>query len=290
MRTLACLLVAALTPALTVPAAAQNVMDEARRYYDSAAYEEALTSLAKADKTSKSQIIEVEQYRALCLIALGRMNDAEGAIAALATADPLYVPPASPKVLTFVSEVRRNVLPGVARRLLESGRTAYTQKSYDRAREDFQLLLQVLGDPAMNDKPETEDLRVLAEGFVQLLTATPPAAAPANRPTPAPAGPASPTPAPPTPAAIVPAVVIREVLPPWIPDKINANQEFAGAIRITIGVDGRVKSARIEKRSHPAYDTRLLQFARSWLYTPATLNGEPVEFERLIAIRLRPTQ
>ena len=288
MRIFAWLLAVFVAPQLAVPAAAQNVLDQARRHYDAAAYEEALSTLATADRGTRSQIVEVEQYRALCLIALGRMADAERAVTAVIEADPLYVPPASPRVQSFISEVRRNALPAVARRLLESGRAAYTKKDLDLAREHFDLLLRVLADPAMQGRSEAADLRVLADGFVTLVTAS---SAPAGKVVSeeAPDAPPAPLPAPAAPV-LVPAVVVREVLPPWVPDQISANQEYSGAIKVTIGADGRVKAANIQDPSHPAYDARLVQAASTWRYKPATRNGQPVDSERTIAVRLRPAQ
>lgn len=172
MKTCACLLVVMLAPPLVLSAAAQNVLEEARRHYYDAAYEEALSTLATADRASRTQLIEVEQYRALCFIALGRTSDAESAITAIVEADPLYVPSASPKVQLFISEVRRNVLPGVARRLLESGRAAFTKKDFAQARGDFELLQRVVADPAMKGQNEIANLRALTDGFVTLLTAS----------------------------------------------------------------------------------------------------------------------
>ena len=290
MRTLAYLLAITLAPPFVAPSAGDDVLNEARRHYDAAAYDEALAVLARADRSSRPQIVEVEQYRAFCYIALGRMNDAENAVAALVEADPLYLPTASPRVLSVVQDIRRQVLPAVARRQLEAGRTAYMKKDLEKARGHFQMLLRMLADPAMQGRAETADLRTLADGFVTLLAAAPPPAPVVEPPrlialeSNAPALPI----APPPPPVVVPAVAIREVLPSWTPDASTARFAYAGSMRVIIGVDGRVKSATIQDSSHPSYDVRLLHAARSWLYKPATRGGEPVEFEKVLEIRLRP--
>jgi hypothetical protein len=109
------------------------------------------------------------------------MIDAERAVASLVGADPTYIPSptvASPKVLQLVSDMRRKELPGVARKLFEDGRTAFKDKAFTRAQRDFELLLDLLEDPALKGRPESDDLRVLAEGFVALAdaSAAPPAA------------------------------------------------------------------------------------------------------------------
>ena len=59
---------------------------------------------------------------------------------------------------------------------------------------------------------------------------------------------------------------------------------LTGAIRIVIGVDGKVKDAKIEQSVEPRYDIRLMAAARSWLYKPATINGKPIESEKVVSI------
>ena len=282
MKTLSTLLMLS-TLQVAGSGAAQDTLEEAKAHYAAAAYEEALSTLTRVDAGPSLNKVELEQYRAFCFIALGKMAEAERAVASLVAADPRYVPSAtvaSPKVLQLVSDMRKKELPGVARKLFDDGKAAYKDKDLPRAQRNFQLLLQLLEDPALKGRPENEDLRVIAEGFVALLV------------TPAPA----PAPAPATETVIrtsgVPAseppVAIRQTLPEWMPnDKIAASRDYVGSIKVTIGIDGRVKSASIEKPTHPTYDARLLQVARQWLFKPATRDGVAVESEKVIAIQLR---
>jgi outer membrane biosynthesis protein TonB len=191
-------------------------------------------------------------------------------------------------VLAMVAEIRRKELPGVARRVLDSGRAAYEAKSLSVAERQFDLLLKLLDDPAMDGRPERDDLRAVAKGFHTLLVA-----APVSRPAPPaePERPATPAAAPSSVAAstFVPAAVIQETLPVWTPPNSSiARNEYNGAVKVRIGVDGRVKAATIDQVSHPAYDAVLLNSARSWQYKPAMQNGTPIESERVIAVRLRP--
>ena len=75
----------------------------------------------------------------------------------------------------------------------------------------------------------------------------------------------------------------------WLPpDSAAGAREYLGAIKVRIGVDGRVKSATIERATYPSYDARILQAARGWVYKPATRNGQVVESEKVIAFQLRP--
>ncbi len=76
----------------------------ARELYASARYDEALAmlnGLRPVDAAQPSERKTIEQYRSLCLLALGRGEEAETAIAAVVTADPFYQPSeaeASPRV------------------------------------------------------------------------------------------------------------------------------------------------------------------------------------------------
>ena len=97
--------------------AAKDPVGAARELYTSARYDEALAvldDLRPSDAATVSDRRSIEQYRSLCLLALGRGTEAEGAIAAVVTADPSYQPSetdASPRVRAAFSEVRRRLQP-----------------------------------------------------------------------------------------------------------------------------------------------------------------------------------
>jgi TonB family protein len=277
-------------------ASAQNVLDRAKVQYEAASYEEALSTLTEAADPSPSDKVQVEQYRALCLIALGRLAEAERAFSVLLATDPKYVPSAtvaSPKVLTMVADIRKKELPAIIRGLMDQGRTSYQRKELARARETFELVLQLIEDPSMTGRPEVEDVKVVARGFVDLTAASAASSAPAASVS-APA--AAPEPEPPAAAKVtepasgfIPAVAIQQTMPVWEPPaRAFAATEYNGSIKVRIGADGKVKGVTIERPSHPAYDTRLLQVAQTWLYKPATRNGQPIESEKVIAVRLQP--
>lgn len=291
MRTLLIVFVFLSSPWLAAAAAAQTDLTEARTQYEEAAYEDALTTLTKASASTPADRVQLEQYRALCLIALGRLAEAERAVASLVEADPTYVPPstvASPRVLAMIADIRRKELPGVSRRMLDAGRASFEAKNTAQAQRQFDLLLKLLDDPGMEGRPEREDLRAVAKGYSTLLVAAPAPpvrpAAPVSTDKPA----ASPAPAPGS-SAFTPAVVIQETLPVWTPPNPTiARTEYSGAVKVRIGTDGRVKEVTIDQPSHPAYDANLMRVARTWLYKPASQNGTPIESERVIAVRLRP--
>jgi TonB family protein len=54
-----------------------------------------------------------------------------------------------------------------------------------------------------------------------------------------------------------------------------------------IDEQGRVVSMAMRGSIHPAYDRQLLLAARDWKYEPATLNGHPVKFRKLIQIAVQ---
>ena len=84
--TLATLLVA-LAAGATARAAAQtadNPLSDAKRAYEAAAYEDALRLLEPLDSP------DARQYVALCLMALGRTDEAARAVEAMVTAEPLF--------------------------------------------------------------------------------------------------------------------------------------------------------------------------------------------------------
>ena len=294
MRSLAAAILLVGASAL-VSASAAGDLDLARSRYEEAAYEDALKLLDGVEPASAGERVQVEQYRALCHLALGHAEEAERAVIALVDADPTYMPPttiASPKVLAMVAETRRRHIPDVARKLLDSGRAAFGEKKMTLAAAQFTLLLKLLDDPAMADRPERTDFRTLAQGFATLASApskdaasssgsgAPPAANPA---------PGAAAVRPSAPRSFTPAVPLQETLPNWTPPNQTVGRtEYTGSLRLTIGADGRVKNATMVKPSHPAYDAVVLGAAKGWRYKPATQDGETTESERIIAIRLRP--
>jgi len=87
-------------------------LDAAKALYAKASYEEALARLSQVDDVD--QINEVEQYRALCLLALGRPNDAQRSLEQIVTRAPLYTmseADVSPRLIAMFQETRKRLLP-----------------------------------------------------------------------------------------------------------------------------------------------------------------------------------
>jgi TonB family protein len=174
------------------PVAAQDSLAGAQALYANAQYEEALASLdrLRAVGLTPRDVPPVEQYRALCLLALGRAADAEAAIAAVITAMPSYAPPdrdVSPRVRSAFHDVRRRVVPVVLQQRYGEAKAAFERQDFTTARDGFSQVVAVLADPGLSDlanQPPLADLTLLAKGFHDLSVTslapanTPPASAP----------------------------------------------------------------------------------------------------------------
>jgi len=276
---------AALVVVCAARATADSPLTDAKNLYASASYEAALQALERVDDASSSEVLE---YRALCLLALGRTDDAERVTETLVTEAPMLVPSFEefpPRFVTLVTDTRRKLLPQLARDLFAKGRTQFKADNKTEAARHFEQVLVLANDPVLRDGSDGADLRTLATGFLDLLRAQTPAEPKA------PVVAAAPVPAQPKPAVrsapVIQAVAVRQTLPPWNVRTQTNGGELKGAVRITVGIDGKVKSGVIVTPTHPEYDAQVLAATRDWLYEPATLNGQPVESERVIAIRVQ---
>jgi periplasmic protein TonB len=62
-----------------------------------------------------------------------------------------------------------------------------------------------------------------------------------------------------------------------------------GKLEIVINESGLVESAAMTGSISAAYDTLALNAVRTWRYKPATMNGVPVKFRKVVQIAIRPT-
>jgi tetratricopeptide (TPR) repeat protein len=283
---------------LVTPAAAQtdtNPLAAARELYASARYDEALAVLNGLRPGEPTTVVDrksIEQYRSLCLLALGRGSEAEAAIAAVITADPMYQPTeaeASPRVRTAFSEVRQRLLPEIAATRYGTAKAAFDRKDYASAEKQFRQLITLLDDPDVNGK--FGDMRTLAVGFLELSVA---AAVPPPPPAPKPAASVAQSAPPPVSparvylpedAGVVPPVAIRQELP-RVPNAISQQTRSRGLLEIVVDELGRVAGITMRLSIHPVYDTLVMTAARDWRYRPATLGGKPVKYRKLIQISL----
>ena len=275
----------------SAPVCGQDTLAAARDLYGSAAYDEALTLLDGIRAGGDARAIE--QYRALCLLALGRQAEAERAIELLFAADPAYRvdAAASPRVQAAFRDVRRRVLPTIVQQRYMSAKAAYDRKEYPSALAQFDATLALIENPeiAQGQEAALADLRTLMAGFRDLAHAALP---PPPPPKPAPV--AAPPPPPrkafysPDDSDVIPPAILNQKMPQWTGP---AAQMLKGTVRrgvveIMIGESGAVESAVIRQGTGTVYDDALLNEARRWRYTPATKDGVPVKYRKIIQFSL----
>ncbi len=147
--------------------------------YVAADYEGALRLLASADPDE--DVVKVEEYRALCLLALGRTADAERSVEQILARRPLYEVDSnsvSPRMVSLVSAVRQRLLPVLARNLYGLARRNIEHREYAAAVSQLTEMLAIV--EAAGPEAGLEDLRSLGTGFLelsrkQLAVVTPPA-------------------------------------------------------------------------------------------------------------------
>jgi tetratricopeptide (TPR) repeat protein len=278
----------------------------ARALYAAGNYEEALSRLPATP--GDATVGEVDEYRALCLLALGRSAEAQHSLEDLVARQPLFKmsdTDISPRLVTMYRDTRRRLLPSTARDLYAKAKADYEQEQYAASSSEFKDLLALLGDADLADAASTvADLKMLADGFSKLADANAAEAAKAAAAkaaaSPPPTTPDSPPPIPataPDPGEkiytdsdtnVVPPVAISAPYPTWRPPSSRFNQDYKGLLRIVIDASGHVESAVMVVSVHVAYDPLLVAAAKDWTFKPATLNGDSVKYQRLIAVSLSP--
>jgi hypothetical protein len=284
---------------LATQAGAQDAdLSAARDLYASAAYDDALTMLnrLRSAEHPASQSRAIEQYRAFCLLALGRAADAEQAIEAVVAADATFQPgdtDASPRIRSAFTSVRRRMLPSIIQQKYAQAKAAFDRKEFAAAAAGFTQVLTALADQdvAVEAKqPPLSDLRTLAGGFQELAAK---ASAP---PPPPPAAVVSAPPPPPAPVApkiytggetgVVAPVVVNQSLPSF-PGQVIIPR--SGKLEIVIDEWGNVESAVMRDSVSQVYDAMVLSATRAWRYRPATANGTPVKFRKTVQITIKLT-
>jgi TonB family protein len=276
-------------------AAAAPDLSSARALYASAAYEEALSVLNAIETPENTELID--QYRALCLLALGRVDQAKASLERIVLRKPLYAMPeaeVSPRLVTLFHEVRRQALPEAATGVYEAARTSFDRGQFETAAAQFRELLAIAGDPDVDRQQSSlAELSRLAEGFLKLSEAAlaPPPAPPAAAPAPAPGPPPVPELYTVGAEGVTAPVAIERTLPPWSPPSpALARSIFRGVLEVVINEQGIVERASLTEPISPLYDRRLLEAAKGWRFRPATKDGTPVSFQLPISIVLQPSQ
>lgn len=286
------LLLAAASPAWAAPG--EDSVDAAKDLYGSASYDDALAMLNRLHDGGAVDHRSVGLYRALCFMALGKGPEADRAMEELILEDPLYRPAdadLSPRVRATFAGVRRRLLPAVIQQRYGQAKAAYEKQDYEAAARGFSAVLDGLADPdaaAVAAQPPLADLKMLATGFRDLSVKA--AAPPPPPPPPAKPAEAAVVKLPPRvyvqeDANVVPPVVIRQDIPSFPPIRPAAT---VGVVEIVIDETGRVASASMRTPLFPNYDRLVLTAAKAWQYRPATVDGVPVKFRKVIQLVLKP--
>jgi TonB family protein len=291
-------------------AGAQDTLASAKQLYASAAYDEALAMLDRLKSGGTRDLAAtslIEQYRAFCLLAVGRQPDAERAMESLVAGDPSFRPDdaVSPRLQSVFRDVRKRTLPAVVRERYVTAKASFDQKAYQAAADQFDAVLRLLEAPdVVATDPALADLRTVAVGFRDLARAAaapptaPAGAAAADAPSAArgpshsdPAAPAAPEPrlvravyTEGDPGVTVP-VAIRQNLPPWPQGLPKTTVRGRRAVLdLTINEAGNVESVVVRESMVDWYDQALLKEAKGWSYKPASKEGTPVRYRKLMQV------
>jgi hypothetical protein len=288
-------LVFALIAAFLVTSASaqtQNPLAAARELYAAAAYNEALSMLDNLPANDVAGDADAAGlYRALCLFAVGRDNDANAVINGIIQTNPRYRPSADdapPRIQAAFTAARRRLLPVVVQQEYTNGKAAYDRQDYAVAARVFKQVLDDLSDADMSaaaSQPPLADLRTLATGFYTLSDK---AAAPPPAPVPAPAprrqiqslytG---------TEPEVIAPVVVRQKIPTFVG---NVTTSRTGVVEVIVSENGTIDAARMAVPIEPAFDERVLSATKDWIYKPATVDGTPVKFLRRVRVVLNQSQ
>ena len=271
-------------------------LGNAKDLYAQASYEDALAQLNRI--TDADVANQVDQYRALCLLALGREREARASLERIVVRAPLYVvkaDDASPKLVTMFQQVRELTLPAAAKDLYAKARANYDAKRFAEARPQFEEMMAVLKEAASDSNPSIADLKQLGEGFLkltyaELTPAPPPQPAPVAAPAPVRSAPVLPKVFTSGDTDVVPPVEVTREMPAWNPPASFDKLTFTGTLQIEIDERGTVGRATLLEPVTPAYDARLIAAAKNWKFQPATKDGMPVKYRKAITIALRPPE
>jgi len=297
-------LLVALLGTSAVLVAQDDRLGTARDLYASAAYDEALAELARLpSNTAPAPVVrEADMYRTFCLMALGRTAEAREVAESLVRADPLLAidkfPDASPRIVTMFADVRRRVLPQLAKdeyRVARESAMAHAPDAKSRLVHVRELLSAAETMGALDET--LSDMKMLVNGFIELASAAEPHDAPAA------ATPAAATAAPPAPRAapagaseqatagdapVTPPVAVYQPqpnVPPALLELVRGLHRPA-TIDVVINERGTVDAVTVMQSVNEAYDKLIVATARTWRYKPAMKDGVPVKFVSSVAINV----
>ena len=209
-----------------------------------------------------------------------------------------------PKFVSLYLAVKRRTLPDAAIALYGAAQASFEGGQFVTASAQFKDLLGMLSDPEAA-AGKLGDLKVLANGFSKLSEQR---LAEVNAPAPAPPPPVAestlagmylaPNSSRVTPMGsrvvynsedpgVIPPAIIDQRMPPWIPpNPVFAYSIFHGTLEVIVDENGAVESRTMSEPAFPSYDRELLNVAQRWKYAPATKDGRPVKYRKVITVTL----
>jgi len=153
---------------------AQDPLSAAKELYASAAYDEALAALDRLKAgASPALTIEIDQYRAFCLFALGRTAEAEAVAEGVIRANPLVdlrADETSPRIVALFTDLQKRMLPGLIRDRYRTARASMEEADTAATTTELELVQRMLtkAKSAGAWDEALADMSVLVEGFLDL--------------------------------------------------------------------------------------------------------------------------
>jgi hypothetical protein len=270
----------------TTAAGGQDGVARAKDLYNAAYYEDALDLLngLMGDVSSPVERQGVQEYRALCFLALDRPEEADKAVAEMIDADPFYSPNPEqlpPRFLSAFERVRRDHLPTLIRERYATARTEFGQRQFTPALKSLELVVTLieLVPPAPDGRAADEQSDLLgiqtgARELIQRIRADrdqPPGEHIYSS----------------NDSGVVAPAPIRAEIPVWRP-AVGDGRSFQGELELVIDRSGNVQSAKLVTPISPAYDAVLLDAAKQWTFRAATKDTQPVPYRTRLTISLTP--
>jgi hypothetical protein len=287
-------------------ASAADTLAQAKELYASAAYDEALAVLDRLQSAAPvTETTSIAEYRVYCLLALDRRDEARRDIEGILHDNPQYLPSgdqASPRIQSVFRDVRRQSLPKIVMERYAIAKASFERKD-PQAGLQFDGVLTLLDDPDVQATPALSDLRTVVTAFRDLTkamaaqTAAPVVARPLDAAAAAATAPGPATESRPSDnlriytsadADVAPPIARTQRVPPWIPERAVAKQDFHGTLELLIDETGAVTASTMRTSAHPTYNQQLLRAAHDWKFTPARRQGVPVRYLKIVEIHLKP--
>ena len=273
-------------------AAQDDSLSAARDLYASAAYEEALVQLDRSDRIdSPTALRDRAAYRAFCLVALGRVDEAQTIAESLLRADPLLsieqYPDAAPRIVTLFADVRKRMLPPLIKDEYRVARAHALEHAPDAESRLSRVgdLLDLAQQIGASDAT-LADLRLLVDGFADLSRATTPPAAAAS-PAPGSAAPATASASSTSAAVRITEPIVVSQPPPTVSPallELARRLRLPSEIDVLINEHGTVDNVVVTRSVNAAYDAAVVAAARAWRYEPATKDGVPIRSVKTVVI------